>query len=109
MLSKMPIVGAVIVRAVDMKEGPVAVGMNAEALPNSVMMKYGVMKKSCPGESPCESAKNQIHSRSFRGHFLLTLMKAPFRCYNPYLLSHPLCPALEGLCRYAIYALPPGT
>ena len=46
MLSKMPIVGAVIVRAVDMTEGPVAVGMNAEALPNSVMMKYGVMKKS---------------------------------------------------------------
>ena len=41
MLSKMPIVGAVIVRADDMNEGPVAVGMNAEAPPSSMMIKDG--------------------------------------------------------------------
>lgn len=45
MLSKMPIVGAVIVRADDMNEGPVVVGMNAEAPPSRVMIKDGVMEK----------------------------------------------------------------
>lgn len=44
MLSKMPIVGAVIVRADDMNEGPVAVGMNAEAPPSSMMIKDGVIQ-----------------------------------------------------------------
>lgn len=46
MLSKMPIVGAVIVRADDMNEGPVAVGMNAEAPPSSMMIKDGVIEKT---------------------------------------------------------------
>ena len=44
MLSKMPIVGAVIVRADDMNEGPVAVGMNAEAPPSSMMIKDGIIQ-----------------------------------------------------------------